>query len=202
MLDVFVEAAIDRYIATLKGQLIKGALGAYAEGQVQAAHDLNTGLDMPTVREGALKTAQEYSRLLTEEGGTFIDGEFKPWMQKYSQAIREQFTSAIKENLETGQDKIALGNKIKDMLGATREHANQIAAHEIRAIQSQSALERYRERGVEYVDVVGWDIQDGRLCEYCIELMRGGPYPINNAPYLPAHLGCRHRLSPVYPEMS
>ena len=65
-----------------------------------------------------------------------------------------------------------------------------IARTESMRAMNQGTLVSYQQYGVKQVDVVGDD--DDATCDDCEDAMGGSPYPIDDAPEIPMHPGCRH----------
>jgi len=199
-IDTAIDTALRQYYQFLQGSMVKAIASGHIEGQLIAARELGITLGYQDVTPQAVQYATEYARLLQEEGGTLIDGEFVPWFQKYQDDLREKFTTIIQEGLESGASKEELGQRISDLLDETQRHGELIAQHEIRQVQAEAAIMQYRDIGLDYVIVVGYDLPDGTICDECQEYIDHGPYLINEAPFLPAHPNCRHNYAPYIPQ--
>lgn len=198
-IDSLIDAALRQYFGMLQSAMTRAIASGHIEGQIIAARQLGIEVGYQDMFPQAVEYASEYSRLLETEGGTMIDGEFVPWFQKYSDDLRAKFTETIRDGLERGASKQELGEEIANLLNETQRHGELIAQHEIRQVQATAAIKQYRDVGLEYVVIVGYDIPDGTVCEECQEYMDHGAYPINEAPFVPVHPNCRHNYAPYIP---
>lgn len=82
------------------------------------------------------------------------------------------------------------------MLLSARERALLIARTETMRAVNQGSLIAFQQFGVDSVSIQ--NVSDGRLCNYCASIGRGGPYGLDNVPYLPAHPRCRCRYQLVH----
>lgn len=201
LIDAAIEAIVQKYLDQVADTIVESVIGGNIEGRIIGARQLGIKLQYQTVTKEATAYAAEYSRMLKVDGGTFIDGKFTPWFKKYGDSLREKFTEEIVSGLnDPNLSKDELGRRISNLLETTQKHGEMIAQHEIRQVQAHSAIMQYRNEGLDYVTIVGYDVPDGSVCELCEEYMNHGPYPINEAPFLPAHPHCRHNYAPYIPK--
>lgn len=72
--------------------------------------------------------------------------------------------------------------------------ADTLVRTEVAHIQTQAAVKRYEDYGIQYVQV--WADKDERQCEHCGKL-HTKLYPIGSAVPIPAHPNCRCCIVPV-----
>lgn len=94
----------------------------------------------------------------------------------------------------TGKKTTELKNKLQERFGVSYRRADTLARTELCHIQTESAKQRYKDYGVQYVEVLV--DPDARTCEKCKALI-GKKYPVNGIMPLPVHPNERCALVPV-----
>ena len=119
----------------------------------------------------------------------------------YSQRIWEN-TERLMETLNeelinvvvAGKKTTELKNKLQERFGVSYRRADMLARTELCHIQTEAAKQRYKDYGIEYVEVLV--DEDARTCDLCKELI-GKKYPVNGVMPLPVHPNERCCLVPV-----
>lgn len=119
----------------------------------------------------------------------------------YSQRIWEN-TERLMETLNeelinvvvAGKKTTDLKNKLQERFGVSYRRADMLARTELCHIQTEAAKQRYKDYGIEYVEVLV--DEDARTCDLCKELI-GKKYPVNGVMPLPVHPNERCCLVPV-----
>ena len=94
----------------------------------------------------------------------------------------------------TGKKTTELKNKLQERFGVSYRRADTLARTELCHIQTESAKQRYKDYGIQYVEVLV--DPDARTCEKCKALI-GKKYPVNGIMPLPVHPNERCALVPV-----
>lgn len=185
--------------------LIKHAADAAIVGEVAAQKAVFGKVSWNQVDKAALKIMESYTREIVRGGSTCAvlkpDGsrvpEFVPWLKDTSSENQNKLTDLIEAAIKNGQglgrkegslgyQPGSLGEALSTMFDERKSHATMVARTEMNKIRNDAAFTRYRDAGVEEVEVVGSDVNP---CEECEEL-RGVVYKITDAPYLPIHPNC------------
>lgn len=119
----------------------------------------------------------------------------------YSQRIWEN-TERLMETLNeelinvvvAGKKTTDLKNKLQERFGVSYRRADMLARTELCHIQTEAAKQRYKDYGIEYVEVLV--DEDARTCDLCKELI-GKKFPVNGVMPLPVHPNERCCLVPV-----
>lgn len=119
----------------------------------------------------------------------------------YSQRIWEN-TERLMETLNeelinvvvAGKKTTDLKNKLQERFGVSYRRADMLARTELCHIQTEAAKQRYKDYGIEYVEVLV--DADARTCDLCKELI-GKKFPVNGIMPLPVHPNERCCLVPV-----
>lgn len=119
----------------------------------------------------------------------------------YSQRVWnniERLTETLNEELinivVAGKKTTELKNKLQERFGVSYRRADMLARTELTHIQTEAAKQRYKDYGIEYVEVLV--DEDARTCDKCKELI-GKKFPVNGVMPLPVHPNERCCLVPV-----
>jgi SPP1 gp7 family putative phage head morphogenesis protein len=93
-----------------------------------------------------------------------------------------------------GKKTTELKHKLQERFGVSYRRADMLARTELCHIQTESAKQRYKDYGIQYVEVLV--DADARTCDLCKELI-GKKYPVNGIMPLPVHPNERCCLVPV-----
>lgn len=94
----------------------------------------------------------------------------------------------------TGKKTTELKRILQERFGVSYRRADTLARTELCHIQTQAAQQRYKDYGIQYVEVLV--DPDERTCEQC-KALQGKKFPINGTPPLPVHPNERCALVPV-----
>ena len=110
----------------------------------------------------------------------------------------EKLQQALNDNLiecvVNGRKTTDLKNLLQKEFEVSYTRADGLVRTEMAHIQTQAATQRYKDYGIQEVEV--WADKDERRCEVCGKL-HGKRYPINASAPIPAHPRCRCTLLPV-----
>ena len=94
----------------------------------------------------------------------------------------------------TGKKSTELKRLLQERFNVSYNNADMIARTEIAHIQTQAAQQRYRDYGIEQVEV--WVDEDERTCPICAK-HEGEKYYVNDRMPVPFHPRCRCCMVPV-----
>ena len=93
-----------------------------------------------------------------------------------------------------GKKTTELKKVLQERFGVSYSRADALARTELAHIQTQAAQTRYKDYGIQEMEV--WADKDERRCEVCGKLHKTR-YPIGTQPPIPAHPNCRCCIVPV-----
>lgn len=108
--------------------------------------------------------------------------------------LQQALNDGLVECVLTGKSPVALKEKLVEQFNVSWNRADSIVKTEIAHIQTQAAQQRYKDAGLEEVEV--WADKDERRCEVCGKLHQKR-YPVGAQMPIPAHPRCRCVLLPV-----
>lgn len=119
----------------------------------------------------------------------------------YSQRVWEN-TERLMETLNeelinvvvAGKKTTELKEKLQERFGVSYRRADTLAKTELCHIQTEAAKQRYKDYGIQYVEVLV--DEDARTCDMCKELI-GKKFPVNGMMPLPVHPNERCCVVPV-----
>jgi SPP1 gp7 family putative phage head morphogenesis protein len=121
----------------------------------------------------------------------------KAWSQRVWSNI-DKLTETLNEELihcvATGAKSTELKRILQERFSVSYSNADMIARTELAHIQTQAAQKRYKDYGIEQVEV--WADKDERRCDVCGKLHQT-KYPIGAQMPIPAHPRCRCCIVPV-----
>ena len=110
----------------------------------------------------------------------------------------EELAATLNEELihcvATGKKTTELKNLLQERFSVSYARADSLVRTELAHIQTQAAQQRYKDYGIEQVQV--WADYDERRCDICGKLHEK-KYFVNEAMPIPAHPNCRCTLLPV-----
>ena len=110
----------------------------------------------------------------------------------------DQLQQALNDNLincvVTGKKTTELKKLLQDQFKVSYNSADMLVRTEMAHIQTQAAQQRYKDYGVEEVEV--WVDEDERTCPICAK-HEGEKYPVNATMPVPFHPRCRCCMIPV-----
>lgn len=111
-----------------------------------------------------------------------------------TERLLETLNEELIHTVVTGKKTTELKNLLQERFGVSYRRADTLVRTELVHIQTQAAQQRYKDYGMEYVEVLV--DEDERTCDKCKEL-KGKKFPINAVPPLPVHPNERCCLVPV-----
>jgi len=191
--------------------LIKHGTEAAITGDATARRDLKIGIAWDQVHKAALDQMTDYKKDLAKGGSTVVvqleDGTttrfFTPWLKDQTTKDREEIGKLVQQHIEEGGSLGAkegtygyqpgsLADKLATYFDERKSQAALVARTEMSRIRNDAAWSRYKDAGVEEVEVLGGDSP----CSDCDPLV-GEVYPIDEAPSFPLHPNCECGLKPV-----
>lgn len=146
------------------------------------------GLDaFSTIDTGIVQ--QMINNVWVADGKTFSD---RVW--RNTERLLETLNEELINVAVAGKKPTELKHKLQERFGVSYRRADMLARTELCHIQTESAKQRYKDYGIEYVEVLV--DADARTCDKCKELI-GKKFPINGVMPLPVHPNERCCLVPV-----
>ena len=109
---------------------------------------------------------------------------------KLQQALNDNLIDCVL----TGKKTTQLKQILQEQFAVSYNRADTIVRTEMAHIQTQAAQQRYKDYGIQEVEV--WADEDERRCDVCGKLHETR-YPINGVLPIPAHPNCRCCIIPV-----
>lgn len=121
----------------------------------------------------------------------------KSWSQRVWDNT-ERLAATLNEELihivATGKKNTELVHVLQDRFNVSYHRAQTLVRTEVAHIQTEAAKQRYKDYGVQYVEVLV--DEDDRTCELC-KALNGKKFPVNGVIPLPVHPNERCCLVPV-----
>lgn len=121
----------------------------------------------------------------------------KLWSQRVWENTK-QLAATLNEELVncivSGKSPSYLKGLLQERFSVSFNNADMLVRTELAHIQTQAAQQRYKDYGIEQVEVLA--DKDERQCEVCGKL-HGKRYPVNAQMPVPAHPRCRCTMIPV-----
>ena len=121
----------------------------------------------------------------------------KSWSQRVWENVN-QLSETLNEELVhcvvTGKPSGKLKQLLQERFNVSYSNADMLVRTELAHIQTQASQQRYRDYGIQQVEVLA--DKDERRCEVCGKL-HGKRYNINDVMPVPAHPRCRCCMIPV-----
>lgn len=121
----------------------------------------------------------------------------KSWSQRIWENVgllKETLNQGLIHTVVTGKKTSDLKKELQYRFGVSYNRADALVRTELAHIQTQAAQQRYRDYGLEEMEVLV--DPDERTCNVCGKL-HGKRYSINDKPPIPAHPRCRCCMVPV-----
>ena len=121
----------------------------------------------------------------------------KSWSQRIwgnTERLAEKLNEQLVNSLITGSKTSDLKRILQEEFNVSYSRADALVRTEMAHIQTQSAQQRYKDYGVEMVEV--WVDEDEKTCPICAK-HEGEKYPINARMPVPFHPRCRCCMIPV-----
>jgi SPP1 gp7 family putative phage head morphogenesis protein len=167
-----ITLAFEEWRDTVADNLTQTSIQSFITGDLtaQAAVSRATGEIVTVgafqVQEEALKYAEEYGKLLKEEGASIIQGEKIAWLKDSTELSRQKTIDLIVQGLEEGKSMDELAIDLRRTFTRNKDYEyKRIARSETARIQNNGALNRYDKLAITHVDVL--DNGGPNSCEEC-----------------------------------
>ena len=121
----------------------------------------------------------------------------KSWSERVwfnTDLLAETLNSELIACVATGKKATDLKNILQDRFSVSYNNADMLVRTELAHIQTQAAQQRYKDYGLQEVEV--WVDEDEKTCPICAK-HEGEKYPINAQMPIPFHPRCRCCVIPV-----
>lgn len=108
--------------------------------------------------------------------------------------LQETLEEGLMQTVVTGKRSGHLKRVLQERFGVAFNNADMLVRTELAHIQTQAAQQRYRDYGIEMMEV--WVDEDERTCPICSK-HEGEKYPVNGPMPVPFHPRCRCCMIPV-----
>ena len=149
----------------------------------------------------AIKGVEAYSTLDTAAAPQMLDSiwcaDGKSWSQRIwtnTDKLQQALNDSLIECVASGKKTTQLKNLLQSQFGVSYNRADALVRTEMAHIQTQAAVQRYKDYGIKEVEV--WVDEDERTCPICSKL-EGKRVPIHGIMPIPAHPRCRCSIIPV-----
>jgi SPP1 gp7 family putative phage head morphogenesis protein len=167
-----ITLAFEEWRDTVADNLTQTSIQSFITGDLtaQAAVSRATGEIVTVgafqVQEEALKYAEEYGKLLKEEGASIIQGEKIAWLKDSTELSRQKTIDLIVQGLEEGKSMDELAIDLRRTFTRNKDYEyKRIARSETARIQNNGALNRYDKLAITHVEVL--DNEGPNSCEEC-----------------------------------
>jgi SPP1 gp7 family putative phage head morphogenesis protein len=203
----------DELIAELTVQMYEayfwGDYGTWAESNLKIDRS-----NFEKISADSKAYAEQWGKMLSEQGGSMINGEFKPWLWEYEEEDRAKITkiindglaeghqTGIKERVKGGYPEGTIAKDLEPYFGEHKSHATMVARTEVARIQNIGAITRMKKNGFTHVKVHDGSVEGGSVegCDRCREV-DGQIWTIEEAEANELeHPNCVRAFSPVMPE--
>lgn len=149
----------------------------------------------------AVKGDLFFSEITTETASQMINAiwcaDGKSWSSRIwtnTDKLQQTLNDSLIECVVAGKKPTELKKKLQEDFLVSYHRADSVVKTEMAHIQTQAAQHRYKDYGIEEVEV--WVDEDERTCPICAE-HEGEKYPINAQMPIPFHPRCRCCVIPV-----
>lgn len=168
---------IDETTRELLRIAVEEAFIAYVLGVQDAYYETGTRPDMRIVNQQAVEYSKLYEKELVENGGTYMNGQFRPWVTDMKESMRRDIYLEIEKGITQGKypgarssksgtyPKDSIAYSLQKTFNSYKGQASTIARTETKRIQNQGLLNQYKEFGFDLVWV--HDGQGHDPCEIC-----------------------------------
>lgn len=108
--------------------------------------------------------------------------------------LQEELAEGLLNTVVSGQKTTELKNTLQERFGVSYSRADSVVRTEMAHIQTQAAAQRYKDYGIQEVEV--WVDEDERTCPICAK-HEGERHLINEQMPIPFHPRCRCCVIPV-----
>lgn len=149
----------------------------------------------------SLPTQQAFGSISTEMAQQMINqvwaADGQAWSNRIwgnTERLMEELNESLIDCIVAGRKTTDLKNALQERFGVSYSNADMLVRTEIAHIQTQAAVQRYKDYGLQEVEI--WADEDERRCDICGKLHQKR-YPAGAAVPIPAHPRCRCCVVPV-----
>jgi len=194
-----ITLAFNEWRDTVAESLVQTSIEAFIQGDLRAQGLVGVQVGAFQVQEEAIKYAQEYGKLLREEGASIIQGEKIAWLKDSTELSRQKTVDLIVKGLEEGKSMDELAIDLRDTITRTKDFEyKRIARTETARLQNIGANNRYDKLAIVEVDVL--DDEGPNSCEAC-RRANGQRWTVEYArTHELEHPNCVRSFTPVIPD--
>ncbi len=202
-----INKTMDDFIRVIIRAFTKAAYRIHVEADIEAVAVTGDPMDWAVIDTEALAYAQDYQKMLIEEGSTIVNGVKYNWLEKFDAAARAEIGQIITEGIEQGlyagdietkkgtYPKGSTAARLKKFFHERKSHAAMVARTETQHIRSTAKLNRWKKDGYGLVYVRDGD--GGGPCDICKD-KNGQVWTIDYAmTHVNEHPNCVRRFTPV-----
>lgn len=159
-----------------------------------------------TAYAAALPSGSAFSQISTEAAEQMVNSVWvtdgKRWSDRIwtnTAKLRKDLNDGLIDCVVTGKPTSVLKDRLVNDFGVAFNRADSIVRTEYSHIQNEAAKRRYKDSGVQQMEV--WADPDERTCDICGK-MHEKRFDINEQVPVPAHPRCRCRIIPVIPKIN
>ena len=189
---------------TMQGQLREELQRLGDKQYVRMSKDFANQYRM-VYRSMALADGDSFNQISRETAEQMINQIWAADGQSWSSRIwknvdklQQELNDNLIDCVLTGKSTEVLKGKLMERFGVSYSRADSVVKTEYAHIQTQAAQQRYKDRGIEMVEV--WADYDERRCDVCGDLHQK-KYNVNAQMPIPAHPRCRCTIIPVVETM-
>lgn len=156
-------------------------------------HDIYNSIHLPSAAHYSTLDDAAVKQMLNEIW--VADG--KSYNQRIwgnTQELINTLNDELIHTVATGRRTTELKHALMEKFDVDYRRANTLVRTEMAHIQTQAAVQRYKDYGLQEVQV--WADKDERRCEVCGELHKK-PFKVNEPMPVPAHPNCRCCIIPI-----
>jgi SPP1 gp7 family putative phage head morphogenesis protein len=155
--------------------------------------DTYLGLALPADENFVIPSTENVQQMINQiwcaDGKSWSD---RVWNN--TKLLQEELNEGLLNCVVSGKTTKELKDRLQERFDVSFSRADSIVRTEMAHIQTQAAQQRYKDAGIQYVQV--WADYDERRCETCGALHEK-LYPIGAQMPIPAHPKCRCTIIPV-----
>lgn len=175
--QAFVQAT-EYLIEAYASVLAWSATDAYLSGQLRASRLLRIPLSFHVVNLEAVARIANYKHDLIVNGGSVIDGTFKPWLTDMAEEARDKVTQIVEEGIRNGTPLRDVRNALDEVF-TMQEHKSQLVAYqETRRLFNQGTMDRFSDENINEMVWMHMDPQENPRPEH--QALNGHVFPIDD----------------------
>lgn len=199
-----IDSTVSQYLNDNVNELGARVAAGHIIGQLSAARKMrqpvqgvkNTkavmGVSFDLVKQEAADYAKKHGEQLIQDGGSTINGEFRPWLQDQDETLRSSIAKVIQDGIDQGKSRSEVEADLEGVWNTSDTQIGHVVAWEIPNAQYHGSMDRYGDAGIELYD---WLLGD-EACPICQDIAANGPYTADTLPSDLPHNSCRCDISP------